>query len=64
MNTTGRKCKYCGTHLKAECVPKIGVCFYCDNESCAVKPMTDYAPASSDKFKTDLKGITNDWEGL
>ena len=64
MDTINRKCKYCGAYLKSEYIPRVGMCVYCDNNECMVKPMTDYNFASSPRFQMDLKGITDDWEGL
>lgn len=41
MSETNRRCKYCGAKLKGEYLVKQGMCFYCDNDDCKVKPITD-----------------------
>ena len=63
MSETNRRCKYCGAKLKCEYLVKQGMCFYCDNDDCKVKPITDYNNASSDIFKAEVNEITIDkWE--
>ena len=63
MSETNRRCKYCGAKLKGEYLVKQGMCFYCDNEDCKVKPITDYNNASSDIFKAEVNEITMDkWD--
>ena len=63
MSETNRRCKYCGAKLKSEYLVKQGMCFYCDNDGCIVKPITDYNNASSDAFKAEVNEISIDkWE--
>ena len=59
MSETNRRCKYCGAKLKAEYLIKQGMCFYCDNDACEVKPITEYNYASSEAFKEDVNGIVS-----
>ena len=59
MLETNRKCKYCGANLKAEYINYQGMCFYCDNDACKVKPITEYNYASSEAFKEDVNGIVS-----
>lgn len=63
MSEINRRCKYCGEKLKSEYIFKQGICYYCDNEKCKVKPMTDYNFASSKISQEELNKITLDkWE--
>ena len=63
MSETNRRCKYCGAKLKCEYLKTQGMCFYCDNEDCNVKPITDYNNASNPMFMAEVNEITIDkWE--
>jgi IS4 transposase len=57
-------CKYCGAKLKYDYLVKNGgMCLYCDNDDCKVKPITEYNYASDDAFKVEVNEITMDkWE--
>ena len=58
MSETNRKCKYCGSKLKCEYIPTQGMCLYCDNKDCEIKPITEYNFASSDIFQAEMKEIS------
>ena len=60
-NETHLRCKYCGAKLKYDyLVKKGGMCVYCDNDDCTVKPITEYNYASSNALNEELHSITID----
>ena len=57
----GRRCKYCGNKLKMEFLG-FSVCYFCDNDICSVKPLTEYSIPSI--AMNELREITQDREEL
>mgnify|MGYP006928562935 FL=1 len=60
VNAINRKCKYCGQNLKYDYIINEGMCVFCDNSNCAVKPITDYNFASSELFQKEIDLISSD----
>ena len=64
VDTINRKCKYCGQNLKYDYIINEGMCVFCDNSKCTVKPITDYNFASSKLFQKEVDLISSDkWKG-
>lgn len=60
VDTINRRCKYCGENLKYDYILNEGMCVFCDNPKCAVKPITDYNLASSELFQKEIDLISFD----